>query len=56
MISGEAARPGPRALPFSKFEEMLCTGKRLTAQEGAEPYIVMKAFAASRAKTAEERA
>ena len=42
-ISGKSARPGRRALPAYKFEEMLYTGKRLTAQEWAEHNIVMKA-------------
>jgi hypothetical protein len=55
MIWGKSASPGRRALSAYKFEEMLCMGKRLTAQESAEHYIVMKAVAASRAKTAEER-
>jgi len=32
-----------RALPMYKFEEMLYTGKRLTAQECEEHHIVMKA-------------
>jgi enoyl-CoA hydratase/carnithine racemase len=32
-----------RAVPMYKFEEMLYTGKRLTAEECAEHHIVMKA-------------
>ena len=42
-ISGKSARPGRRALPAYKFEEMLYTGKRLTAQECEEHHIVTKA-------------
>ena len=56
MILGESARAGRWALPVYKLGEMLCTGKRLTTQEWAGYYIVMKACSASRAKTAEERA
>ncbi len=33
-----------RALPMYKFEEMLFTGKRLTAQECLEHHIIMKAY------------